>query len=212
MTLGSITSRKSQLRKTVKQRIKSLNQTTIQEQGKSTTSRLFNSNEYKQAKSLGVYVSFKTEIDTIPIINNALSQGKKLYVPYISDTVNATMTMLHVSSLVDFQSFEKNKWGILEPPTDSIASRTDVFDTLDLDLIVTPGLAFDARGGRLGRGKGYYDKFFAKYSTKTEGKIPFLVALSLTEQLVDEVPMLDYDQYLNRIITPSAVFPTGHVE
>ncbi|MFP4443657.1 MAG: 5-formyltetrahydrofolate cyclo-ligase [Spirochaetia bacterium] len=67
-------------------------------------------------------------------------------------------------------------------------------------LVVTPGLAFDRQGNRLGRGKGYYDRFLSSF------KNPFdTVGVCFSEQLVSSVPMSGNDRTVNRIITEEGI-------
>jgi 5-formyltetrahydrofolate cyclo-ligase len=70
------------------------------------------------------------------------------------------MHMVEISSLQDFESLEKNSWGIPEPKLSD--KRLDCFQAGGLDLIVMPGLAFDKEQNRIGYGKGYYDRFLQK--------------------------------------------------
>mmetsp|Transcript_15564 Transcript_15564/g.33810 ORF Transcript_15564/g.33810 Transcript_15564/m.33810 type:complete len:87 (-) Transcript_15564:18-278(-) len=72
-------------------------------------------------------------------------------------------------------------------------------------LVVTPGLGFDRAGGRLGRGKAYYDKFFQEVdgALRERGGEPCLkVALALTEQVVEAVPMTETDVRMHCVIEP----------
>jgi len=68
-----------------------------------------------------------------------------------------------------------------------------------------PGVAFDTSMGRLGHGKGYYDSFITEYTAKTGRSRPFLVALSLNEQVLqgDQVPMISgQDWRMDCIVHP----------
>ncbi|GHV89267.1 hypothetical protein AGMMS50267_16270 [Spirochaetia bacterium] len=70
-------------------------------------------------------------------------------------------------------------------------------------LVVTPGLAFDRRGNRMGRGRGYYDRFFA--GLDAAGAEYYTVGFCLAEQLVDEVPVDRRDKRLDALCTPEGV-------
>lgn len=146
------------------------------------------------------------------------------------------MKMLRIRDWQDFQAMVRNRWGIREP---EIEGRQDgekggntkkshsfyfhradqiLHSALDestggqgLDLILAPGVAFDDRGGRLGHGKGYYDRYLARadaFARRTGGSAPVSVALSLTEQILpssERVPADDDDQMLDAIIHPDGV-------
>lgn len=99
------------------------------------------------------FLSMPVEIDTLPVIEMALQAGKRVAVPRIDDG-----DLAFIELVGDWRSWPLDRWSIPTPPTDAkvlpaahIASRPC--------LALVPGLAFDRDGGRLGRGKGYYDRF-----------------------------------------------------
>ena len=74
-----------------------------------------------------------------------------------------------------------------------------------LDLIIMPGIAFDDNGGRLGRGKGYYDRYIDKVQAvhKKLGKpMPELIALAFDEQIVDSLPISPTDRHVDHVFHP----------
>ena len=92
-----------------------------------------------------------------------------------------------------FNDLEKGCMGILEPKDKCVE-----FINEKLDFILMPGLAFDKLGGRIGYGGGYYDKFLKQLSYYKE--IP-KVAIAYDFQVIDYIPMNDYDVRVDRIIT-----------
>ena len=92
------------------------------------------------------------------------------------------------------EDLETNKMGILEPKSGE--------EVLDVDLTITPGLAFDSEGYRLGYGGGYYDKFFAKVDTIRMG-------IGYSDQIVEEVPHEDYDKKLSYLLTDKGLIEFG---
>jgi 5-formyltetrahydrofolate cyclo-ligase len=103
-------------------------------------------------------------------------------------------------------TWPRNKWGIPEPPAD-LLPLLQAAKPGDLDLLIVPGLAFDRNGNRLGQGKGYYDRFIERMKKTASSSSLFkplpLVAVALDCQLVDSVPVQDYDQTMDRILLPS---------
>ncbi len=87
----------------------------------------------------------------------------------------------------------KGHFGILEP-----SSSAPVADPNGLDLILVPGIAFDREGGRLGRGRGYYDRLLA-------GASAFKVGVCFDSQIVPEVPREPHDIRMDAVVTPSGV-------
>jgi len=162
-------------------------------------STLLKMNEYQAATRISVYLSMETrEIQTRSIVEQALGDGKTVFVPYMHEVkrvgagkASSIMSMLALHSRDDYESLQPDKWGIPSLPKSSIDKRQnclggrgvteikaaqgeDVQGT-GLDLIVVPGVAFDKKRDRLGHGKGYYDSFFSRYVQNTNGgNLPFL--------------------------------------
>ncbi|MDU6743621.1 5-formyltetrahydrofolate cyclo-ligase [Peptoniphilus harei] len=135
---------------------------------------------YKKAKSVFVFISYKSEVDTRRIIEDILADGKKLLVPLVK---GSEMIAVEVKGIDDL---EPNKMGILEPKSGQ--------EVTDVDLTITPGLAFDKNGYRLGYGGGYYDKFFAKVDTIRMG-------IGYSDQYVESLVHEDYDKALEYLLT-----------
>ena len=88
------------------------------------------------------------------------------------------------------------KFGIPEPAFDAPPAGNG------FDLILVPGLAFDLRGGRLGRGKGFYDRFLA-------GARGLRAGVCFEDQIADEIPSEPVDQRMDFLVTPAAIFRCG---
>lgn len=135
---------------------------------------------YKKAKSVFVFISYKSEVDTRGIIEDILADRKKLLVPLVK---GSEMIAVEVKGIDDL---EPNKMGILEPKSGD--------EVTDVDLTITPGLAFDKDGYRLGYGGGYYDKFFSKVDTIRMG-------IGYSDQYVESLVHEDYDKALEYLLT-----------
>lgn len=114
-----------------------------------------NTSEYMKSKKILIYVSFGSEIDTHPLITNALNAGKTVCVP-VTDRKTHTITP---SQILGMDELEPGAYGILAPKSDKIRPVSGE----EIDLTIVPGLAFDPNGYRIGYGGGYYDRFFEKY-------------------------------------------------
>jgi len=88
------------------------------------------------------------------------------------------------------------KFGILEPSAEASHAGNE------FDLILVPGLAFDLRGGRLGRGKGFYDRFLAEARGLRAG-------VCFDDQIVDGVPSEPHDLRMDFVVTPSSIYRCG---
>ena len=99
------------------------------------------------------------------------------------------------------QKLSAGSFGILEPKPELRRLPIHQFSPEDLDAVLVPGLAFDRTGGRLGRGKGYYDRFFQKLPKKT-----LLIGLAFDEQVVERVPLEPHDRKIDLLVTPGGVW------
>ncbi len=152
----------------------------------SVTEEIYSSRLYQNAKSIFSFVSYGTEIDTIPFILRALKDGKKTAVPLILE--KGEMVFVEITSLNELKS---GKYGIKEPEYSS--KRVLVSD--EHTLIAVPGLAFDSRGCRLGYGGGYYDRYLSQN--------PYMAAVGFCYegQLTDSLPRDEYDIAVDNIAT-----------
>ena len=94
------------------------------------------------------------------------------------------------------ERLEKGAFGIAEPLPNLRGLPNLQFDPRQLDLVIVPGRAFDRSGNRLGRGKGYYDRFLATLAPNCR-----LLALAFNAQMVESVPTEPHDRPMNAILT-----------
>lgn len=139
------------------------------------------------ADTVLMYFPVGSEVDVTPIARMALAMNKKIAYP-ICDTVSCTMTFRYVSKLSELRC---GSYNIKEPPQ-SAESITD--KSAENLLCIVPALAFDARGFRLGYGKGYYDKFLEGFGGASVGVVYEL-------NLTDKLPSDSFDIPVRIIIT-----------
>lgn len=118
-----------------------------------TLSHIKNSSLYKVSDSIFIFVSMGSEIQTIDWIPQILKERKRVYIPYI-EKGNSSMYMTEIYSL---DELEENSMGLHQIPKELLEERI----RQKVDLVFTPGLAFDNQGFRLGYGGGFYDRFFS---------------------------------------------------
>ena len=152
--------------------------------------------EYASAGTVMLYVHMRSEVRTQPFLPEAIGQGKRVVVPYCVDNA------LELFRLETLDELVIGTYGILEPRLDLRALPDKRVPVSAIDLVMVPGVAFDRRGGRLGHGKGYYDKLLVRMRPET-----LLVGMAYECQVFPEVPMLEHDVYLDRVITEQAVYP-----
>jgi 5-formyltetrahydrofolate cyclo-ligase len=151
--------------------------------------------EYAAAGMVMFYLDCGAEVRTQPFLPTLWQQGKQVVIPY------CTPDRLELFLLKGFEELAASRWGILEPMPELRGRADRKVEPSQLELIVTPGVAFDRRGGRIGYGKGYYDKLLRQVPPGT-----FAVALSFECQIFPEVPMAPYDVYVDKIVTEAAVY------
>ena len=147
--------------------------------------------EYQNAKKISVYLSMPSrEISTKIIVDHAIQNGKKVFVPYMYKRIQKSsrkelpavvMDMFSLHSMEDYESLRVDKWGIPSISAESaqgresclgdsvameVNSNDNVLKYSDLDIIIVPGVAFDRERRRLGHGKGFYDFFLSRYQSQ----------------------------------------------
>ena len=120
---------------------------------------------FRHADIILLYAPIKSEIDVMPLMELAISRGKKVAFPRCN-TDDRTMKFHFVSSAEDF---EVGAYGIREPKSD--LPTFDPSASNGVAVCFVPGIAFDVYGYRLGYGKGYYDKFLNTFKGSTIGLV-----------------------------------------
>ncbi|MFQ5449386.1 MAG: 5-formyltetrahydrofolate cyclo-ligase [Nitrospinaceae bacterium] len=187
--LKSLEAAKASIREEMAKRRNSLKASTLKEKSEQILKNLAGHEEFQNARSILFYLSLPREVQTDAMIALAFQWGKKVHVPLIDTSRRG----LRISELPapDIE-FEKRAFGLREPgkPDQKIVSPAV------LDFILVPGLAFDRKGGRIGYGAGYYDRFLKEVSQDT-----ILVAAAFDFQVLESVPQAEYDVPVHKILT-----------
>ena len=150
--------------------------------------------EMDMARNVFTYVNFRSEVITIPLINELMGKGKILSVPktYVDENKMEAIRINNVS-----EDLVPGYCDILEPRSELL--ETNITEPQNIDVIILPGSVFDERGGRMGYGGGYYDRFVEK--------IPFAIRIGLAfeEQVVSEAPLQPHDELLDYIVTEKRI-------
>ncbi|MHB8970936.1 MAG: 5-formyltetrahydrofolate cyclo-ligase [Pirellulaceae bacterium] len=151
--------------------------------------------EYRLAHTLSTYVGLPTEVQTLDLIMGAWNDGKEVAVPCC---VGNELRMFHLRSMAELAP---RTLGILEP-RDELQQREERWLAVShIDLFVVPGVAFDGWGGRLGYGKGYYDRLLVHARPEVTK-----IALAFECQMIDRVPMTATDIFMDCVITEQTVY------
>ena len=177
---------KLNLRERIKQTLKEQNEDKhyCDFQSQKALIELYNFDLFKKASCVLSFVSYGTEIKTTQLLDIILNENKMLCLPR---TENEKMEFYYINSDEDFsEQTEIGEYGITVPKSNQ--DKLDINSIPDKTLIIIPGLAFDERGNRLGKGKGYYDKFLAELlSTSEKEKILGIVGYCYDFQIIDKV-------------------------
>ncbi|WFD35272.1 5-formyltetrahydrofolate cyclo-ligase [Malassezia cuniculi] len=159
---------KRTLRRETGAALRQIAQTDVDAQSRTITDAVTALPAYRAASSISVYISMPTaEVATWDLCRDALRAGKRLYVPRFSEagsSFSVDMDMLRLRNEHELHTLIPNTWGIGEPSSQvDGAPRENALEAdtggNGLDMIILPGVAFDRFGGRLGHGKGYYDRY-----------------------------------------------------
>ena len=182
---------KETVRKKMKIKIKIQKVSERRQRSRVVHKKLFINESFLKSKCVMLYCSKGTgEVETGPIIKQALKMGKKVVLPV---TLVGDRDIKPVY-LRDIKKFGKGPYGIYEPR--GPLNRTPA-ELKNIDLVIVPGIAFDRKNNRVGRGKGYYDNFLRRLPKKGKSKI----GLGFRFQLLDKVPSTKRDIPLTSVLT-----------
>ena len=152
------------------------------------TNRLWSIPIVADAEHIMAYWAMPKEAKLHAFIIKALKQGKHVYVP-----VCVTKTEMVGVRITDLESLARGTLGIRIPN-----EPYDIVEPTQLDCILVPGLAFDRRGGRMGMGAGYYDRYLQQIAVEKR------IGIAWDNQLLEGMlPMAPHDEWMHTIVTPS---------
>ena len=140
---------KKQLRSEIRARKRAMTEEEIREKSRILTEKFLETEAYRNARTLYGYLPYNQEARTVPLLEQALRDGKQVAVPKVYGEEMKFILM------EDLSRVEKGYAGIPEPIADGPVAEDETA------LVLMPGLAFDPRGHRIGYGGGFYDKFLA---------------------------------------------------
>ncbi len=182
---------KAQLRRIIKSRLVQIDDAQRAEKSRKACQYLIETDEFRKAHTVMIYLSFAHEVDTTAVILHCWQREKTVVAPKVS-WQQRHMIPVEIHSL---ESGISTGAGGLRNPTTGMPMPLE-----DIDVVVAPGLAFDRKGNRLGRGGAYYDRFLASEQLKAT-----VCSLAFAEQIVDEVPVEEHDRRVDFIITDEGI-------
>lgn len=179
---------KSKLREIYKTRRREMSLEDVALKSRDACKLFLESDLYKNAKAIMLYMPLGKETDTSEIIKKSFADGKKVAFP-VTDEKSGEITPCYATAETEFT---KGGFSVKEPCGNDIANPTD------FDVVIVPGIAFDTMGNRIGFGKGCYDKLLCKTNAVRVG---FCYEL----QICDEIPAEEFDIKMDCIITETGI-------
>jgi 5-formyltetrahydrofolate cyclo-ligase len=177
---------KNSTRKEIKELLSGLSKPYYEDYSYKIAQNLYNHEDWKQAKVIGVTISKQPEVDTYQIIRKAWESGKEVVAP----KCHPKEKILTFHKITQFSQLESVFYGLFEP----IIEKTIEVMPRDIDLLIVPGLAFTREGFRLGFGGGYYDRYLPQYNGKT-------ISLAFDFQVIPQFTIEEHDIPVSTIIT-----------
>jgi 5-formyltetrahydrofolate cyclo-ligase len=148
---------------------------------------------YREAATVMLYLAMADEPQTAALVEDAWKSGKQVAVP----RMGAAYGVMEAAALDRWDDLVTGRLGLKMP--DPAKSRP--IDPTAIDLVVVPGVAFDAAGRRLGMGAGYYDRFLPQACRACK------LGLAWSVQLTDEVPEGEHDVRMDFLLTEKGFLP-----
>ncbi len=191
--MEEIREKKQEIRNNIATILENLSDKETAKKTKQIEDNLFEFANFLEAKIVLLYVNNKREVTSRNIIKKCFDFNKIVILPAF-DIKTYEMKLMKVNDLDN--DLTTGPRGILEPDI----NRCKVVPVDCIDLAIIPGVAFDEKGGRIGSGEGYYDRFTPKLSVTTRK-----VAIALECQIIQQVPVESHDKYVDIIITEERI-------
>ena len=176
--------KKKILRKIIKVRVSAISADEKAKREKLLLDNLFSMPEFLAANTVMLFANLPDEIGTFSLIDKCIAMGKKVFLPVINGD---DMTVAEFTG-----EYQIGRYGIKEPSL--LTPHSSLLTPNSIDFVLVPGVGFSPNGYRLGRGKGYYDKFLSKHSNL------FTVGVCFREQFYLDIPREPHDVPMNKVI------------
>lgn len=173
---------KKQIRKEIQHRKADLSGEQIKNASHQVFLKLMETKEFREAKSLYVYMAYNQEIQTAEIVKEAWRLGKRVAVPKLFGKE------MHFIEINSFDELIPDRFGIPTPIRDEPFAQTE--DA----LMIVPGLAFDLKGNRMGYGGGFYDRYLEKHPHH------YTIALCYSFQIIEHLEAESHDIPVHKIL------------
>ena len=167
----------------------------VSESARAIADHLLATQELHRAATVAAYVSVSTEPGTGPLLDRLRAMGRRVIVPVVLPDLDLDWAVYDGPD-----GLERARRGLLEPG----GERLGLDAVATADVVLTPGLAVDRSGMRLGQGGGCYDRALGRVPVGT-----FTCTLLYADELLDEVPSAPHDRRVGAVATPAGVTRLG---
>ena len=183
---------KAQLRRLIKNTLVQLTATQLQQKSRAACENLSATDEFRQARVVMLFLSLPHEIDTTFALRSAFTEEKTVLVPKM---IWDDSKFIPVRLPAPDAECEQDRYGLRVPV------HAEHISAGEIDLVVVPGLAFDAQAHRLGRGGGFYDRFLAQPDLRAR-----TCGFAFEEQVLPEIPTEANDRPVDMLVTDRQIF------
>jgi 5-formyltetrahydrofolate cyclo-ligase len=195
---------KQELRKTLRKQLAEIPAGVFQDEGRRAAEFIARYQPWQDAETVLLFLSAPGEIETAPLLDLAFQQGKRVFLPKVEGEIARFFRVMSADGPWQTGAFDIREPLVEDPDrTEEFPPRSGGGDGKAM-VLVTPGMAFDRQGNRMGHGKGYYDRFFARLDEL--GLAYVRVALCLEQQIVPQVPVESWDKKMDAICTGAGIF------
>lgn len=185
--------KKLEIRNDTEKKIAALADRELAQKTRQIEKRLFEFANFLEAKISLLYMNAAYEVDTRDIVQKCLDHNKVVVLPAFEEEKRRVKLMKIDQIESDLAPGIR---GVPEPNPE----RCKPVPIESIDIAIIPGIAFDEKGGRIGTGRGYYDKLIPRLAVTTRK-----VALALECQIIPQVPMETHDRHVDIIITENRI-------
>jgi 5-formyltetrahydrofolate cyclo-ligase len=182
-----------QLRRDLRARRKAIRGRVRRQKGRLLAQRIASLGLLQNGRRIGLYLATAEEIDTTPLLELARRHGCLIALPRVISRRRDRMRFFDLTGRI-----QRGAFGILEPQGGAMRAARE------LEVVFMPLVGFDARGNRIGMGRGFYDRHFAYRLRLTHCRRPLLVGLAYAVQQVAALPSATHDVPVDVIVTESS--------
>jgi len=191
--MDEVQEKKIEIRNDIKTMIGKISDKDLSKRSKLIENNLFELANFLESSIALLYMGKEGEVASTNILERCFELNKIVVLPAFNDE-KYDMKLMKIDNIKT--DLMLGKRGVLEPDI----NRCKIVPIESIDIAIIPGLAFDEKGGRIGTGEGYYDRFIPKLSNTTRK-----VALALDKQIIQQVPMDSHDKHVDIIVTDERI-------